>query len=132
MNNRFFDLALSKASTLLGKRGRIILLLAKMSLKLRQVQWKDVKAVNVKEKFFTLGRISKAYVTGTYREIPWKAMLLVVGAIIYFVSPIDLIPDLLPIMGLTDDVAILIAVYNSVSNEVDKFLSWEKSQELTS
>jgi uncharacterized membrane protein YkvA (DUF1232 family) len=58
-------------------------------------------------------------------------MVMIVAALAYFVMPIDLLPDLMPITGLTDDVAVLVAVYNAVSVEVDKFLSWEKNRSLT-
>jgi uncharacterized membrane protein YkvA (DUF1232 family) len=57
-------------------------------------------------------------------------MVMIVAALAYFVMPIDLLPDLMPITGLTDDVAVLVAVYNAVSVEVDKFLLWEKNRSL--
>ena len=50
------------------------------------------------------------------------------AVIIYFVNPLDLVPDIIPLSGLTDDFAVLVWVYNTVSNEIEKFLVWEKSQ----
>lgn len=132
LQNRFFELALKKASGVLGKRGRLILLLANMTRKLSQVRWSEVNAASVKEKFFTLGRISRAYASGQYREVPWKTMLIIVAAIVYFVNPLDLLPDIIPITGFTDDVAVLLGVYKAVSHEVDKFLAWERAQVLPS
>jgi uncharacterized membrane protein YkvA (DUF1232 family) len=131
LKNRFFDLALTKASGILGTRGRLVLLLTKLGMKLKSVSWKDVNAAAAKEKLLVLGRISRAYASGQYREVPWKTMVMIVAALAYFVMPIDLLPDLMPITGLTDDVAVLVAVYNAVSVEVDKFLSWEKNRSLT-
>ncbi|MCD9019502.1 YkvA family protein [Parachryseolinea silvisoli] len=130
LKNRFFDLALTKASGILGTRGRLVLLLTKLGMKLKSVSWKDVNAAAAKEKLLVLGRISRAYATGQYREVPWKTMVMIVAALAYFVMPIDLLPDLMPITGLTDDVAVLVAVYNAVSVEVDKFLLWEKNRSL--
>jgi uncharacterized membrane protein YkvA (DUF1232 family) len=130
LKNRFFDLALSKASGILGTRGRLVLLLTKLGLKLRSVSWKDVNAAAAREKFLVLGRISRAYATGQYREVPWKTMVMIVASLAYFVMPIDLLPDLIPITGLTDDVAVLMAVFNAVSVDVDKFLLWEKNRSL--
>ena len=118
-------MALSKASSILGKKGRILLLLTKLGTKLRSVKMKDL---NVKEKFFILGRLLKAYALGKYREIPWKTLLLITAAVLYFVNPIDLIPDWIPGLGFTDDLGILMSVYSSITNEIDKFLTWEKSQ----
>ena len=127
MKNAFFNMALAKAARLVGKPGRILLLLGKLGDKLRHVQWKSVDAQMVRGKFLVLGRLGKAYALGRYREVPWKAMLIVLAAIIYFLNPIDLIPDFIPVVGLTDDFGVLLWVYNSISTEVDKFLVWERS-----
>jgi uncharacterized membrane protein YkvA (DUF1232 family) len=128
MKNRFFDLALRRAAGLAGKRGRMLLLLAQLGSKLKSVNWKDVKLSSAKEKFSIMGRLVKAYALGHYRGIQWKTVLLIVAAIIYFISPIDLLPDLLPITGLADDLGVLLWVYNSVGGEIEKFLTWEKGQ----
>jgi uncharacterized membrane protein YkvA (DUF1232 family) len=126
--NRFFSAALRNAAAAMGNRSRLLMLLTKMTSKLRNTNWKNVNAVSAKEKLFVLGRLIKAYALGQYREVPWKTILLMVAAIIYFLNPLDLVPDLIPLTGLTDDFAVLLWVYNSASNEVDKFLLWEKSQ----
>jgi uncharacterized membrane protein YkvA (DUF1232 family) len=126
--NRFFASALRQASGAAGKRSRLLSLLGQFAVKLRGTRWNDLKAVSIKEKFFVFGRLLKAYSLGRYREVPWKTLLLVVAAIIYFVNPLDLVPDLVPLTGLTDDFAVLIWVYNSVSDEIEKFLAWEQSQ----
>lgn len=118
-------MALNKASSVLGKKGRLLILLTRLGTKLRSVKMKDL---NVKEKFFILGRLLKAYALGKYREIPWKTLLLVTAAVLYFVNPIDLIPDWIPGIGFTDDLGILMSVYASINSEIDKFLTWEKSQ----
>jgi len=123
--NVFFDLALNKAPSLLGKKGRVLSLLVKMTSKLRTVSFKDIQ---IKEKFFTLGRMVKAYALGHYREIPWKPLLMITAVVIYFVNPIDIIPDWIPGLGLSDDFTILASVYATVKNEIDKFLSWERSR----
>jgi len=128
MKNVFFDLALQQAGRLLGRRQRMIVLLGKLAMKLRHVEWNTVKGVDVKQKFSVVYRLFKAYATGKYKSIPWKSLLLITAALIYFVSPIDLIPDVLLGIGLTDDFGILLMVYNSVHSEVEKFLVWEKTQ----
>jgi uncharacterized membrane protein YkvA (DUF1232 family) len=128
MNNSFFVAALRKAAMLAGKKTRMLLLISRLGSKLKGVNWKNVSAEGVKQKFSILGRLVKAYALGEYREIPWKTLLIVIAAILYFINPIDLIPDLIPVAGLTDDVGILIWVYNSLSAEIDKFLVWEQSQ----
>lgn len=125
--NRFFSYALRKATLIAGKRGRLLLLLSQLAGKLKDVNWKQVNATSAREKFAVLGRLTKAYALGQYREVEWKTILLIIAAIIYFINPIDLLPDMLPITGFTDDIGVLLWVYNSVSGEIQKFLAWEKS-----
>ena len=126
--NNFFNAALRHAASTLGRPSRLLALLPKLAMKLKDPNWKNVNANAAKEKFFVLGRLIKAYALGQYREVPWKTILLIVAAVIYFVNPLDLVPDIIPLTGLTDDFAVLIWVYNSVSNEIEKFLEWEKNK----
>jgi uncharacterized membrane protein YkvA (DUF1232 family) len=128
LNNRFFQVALTHAARILGKPGRLILLLATFGRKLKQTNFTTGDATTVKEKFFVLGRLLRAYAQGEYRAIPWKSLLLIVAALLYFINPIDVIPDLLPIIGLSDDFGVLFMVYKSLSADIDQFLEWEKSQ----
>ena len=128
LNNQFFQAALQKASRILGKPGRLFVLLVALVRKLNHTDFTKGDAALVKEKFFTLGRLLRAYAQGEYREIPWKSLLLIVAAILYFINPIDVIPDLMPLVGLTDDFAVLFMVYRAIGADIDKFLEWEKSK----
>jgi uncharacterized membrane protein YkvA (DUF1232 family) len=128
LDNQFFQAALQKAARILGKPGRLVMLLVTFGRKLNQTDFTKSDTTIVKEKFFTLGRLLRAYAQGEYREIPWKSLLLIVAAIVYFINPIDIIPDLLPIVGLTDDFAVLFMVYKSIGTDIEKFLLWEKSK----
>jgi uncharacterized membrane protein YkvA (DUF1232 family) len=126
--NKFFSSALRHATSLVGTPSRLLSLLPQLASKLRAMNWRNVNAASAKEKFFVLGRLIKAYALGQYRDVPWKTILLIVAAIVYFVNPLDLVPDLIPLTGLTDDFAVLLWVYNSVSNEIEKFLLWEQTR----
>lgn len=128
LNNRFFEAALQKASRILGKPGRIILLLTTLVRKLQHTNVVNSDSVQVKAKFYTLGRLLRAYAHGEYREMPWKSLLLIVAAVLYFINPIDVLPDIMPLVGLTDDFAVLLMVYKSLAADIDRFLLWEKSK----
>jgi uncharacterized membrane protein YkvA (DUF1232 family) len=72
-------------------------------------------------------RLIRAYAKGDYRAIPWESLLLIVAAIIYFVSPVDAIPDFLPVR-LVDDAVVIAFVVGVVAEELDDFMEWEKAQ----
>jgi uncharacterized membrane protein YkvA (DUF1232 family) len=74
-----------------------------------------------------LFRLVRAWVRGEYRDIPRKSILWAVFAILYFLSPIDLIPDFLP-GGYIDDMAVIAFVCNRIRGDLDDFLEWEKAR----
>lgn len=53
-------------------------------------------------------------------RVPIKNKLYIAGAILYFTSPVDIITDMIPGIGLADDVIIAVNVINSLLDSVDK------------
>ena len=52
------------------------------------------------------------------RETPAHVKAALVGALAYFVLPADLIPDVLPVIGYTDDAAMLAAAIKLVASHI--------------
>ncbi len=75
-----------------------------------------------------LYRLLRAYFRGEYRDIPWTSIVLATVGIIYFVSPIDLIPDFIPVVGLVDDAGVIFLVVKQIKADLDNFLAWEITQ----
>ena len=73
----------------------------------------------------TFLRLIKAWASGKYREAPWKSIALVIGAVLYFVSPIDAIPDFIPLIGFMDDAFIIGFVMRAIRKDVRAFREWE-------
>lgn len=78
-----------------------------------------------------LGRLVRAYANGSYREISVGNIALVVGSILYFVTPLDLIPDAIPGAGLIDDATIFAFVLARLDFELGQFAAWERRDAVT-
>ena len=76
----------------------------------------------------TLARLVRAYARGQYRAVPWRTLALVVAVLLYFLSPIDLLPDFLPLVGLTDDVALVWWLVQSLATDLTAFRTWEATR----
>ena len=72
-------------------------------------------------------------------KVSVKDKAVIIGALGYLISPLDMIPDSFPIAGLSDDLAVLIyvlhKVWGDVSDEVKdkakaKMRQWFDSEEL--
>jgi uncharacterized membrane protein YkvA (DUF1232 family) len=54
------------------------------------------------------------------------------AGVLYVVSPVDLVPELLlPVLGLGDDALVIGWIAASVINETESFLGWERDRDRT-
>ena len=67
----------------------------------------------------------KDWLSGAYREVPKGSVVAILAGFIYFISPIDLIPDFIPIIGYIDDVFVLGLVINQVKTDLQKYKTWK-------
>ena len=84
---------------------------------------------NIIEPFATAIRLIKAYASGNYRDIPKERLALLVTSIVYFVMPIDVVPDFILTLGHLDDIAVLTWTFQTVADELKKFVLWETQKE---
>ncbi|WP_347157349.1 YkvA family protein [Pontibacter chitinilyticus] len=80
------------------------------------------------ENLQVLSRMIKAATSGEYKGIPTTTVVGGIAVIIYFIMPIDLIPDVIPVIGLLDDASLLAWFMASIKAELDKYKEWEQSQ----
>ena len=73
-------------------------------------------------------RLIRAYHQGEYRDISSSHLLTMVTALIYFVSPFDVIPDSVPVIGHIDDAMVVRLALKSVAADLDTFMAWETSK----
>ena len=79
------------------------------------------------ERLMSLPRLFRATVHGEYAGTSRGRLLMVLGAVAYVVSPIDLIPELaLSVFGLADDAVVVSWIAATVVNETESFLAWER------
>ncbi|MFZ3205822.1 MAG: YkvA family protein [Pseudomonas sp.] len=82
----------------------------------------------LKEDLRLLQGLCMAWWRGEYRAISSQALLAVVAALLYFVTPLDGLPDWLPVVGFIDDLAALAWVLRTWSDELAAFRAWREAQ----
>jgi uncharacterized membrane protein YkvA (DUF1232 family) len=73
-------------------------------------------------------RLIRDYTRAEYRDISEANLLTVIAALIYFVSPFDVIPDYVPILGHIDDAVVISLALRSVRADLDTFMAWETAR----
>lgn len=69
------------------------------------------------------------YWNGNYRQVPWKTIAAVVGALLYVLMPLDLIPDFIPVAGFLDDAGVIAACLALVSDDLVDYEKWKLHQD---
>lgn len=70
----------------------------------------------------TLRMMLKAWQSGTYK-FSTSTIIYVIAGLLYFISPVDLVPDFILGLGFIDDAAVLALVIKRIKGELDKFKS---------
>ena len=72
----------------------------------------------------TLVSLIKDWNKGVYTDVSKKTILLAIAALLYFISPLDTIPDFLGAVGFTDDATVILFVLNTMRKELEQYRQW--------
>lgn len=77
-----------------------------------------------------MGLMLNSYIKKQYTEVPIGIIFAILGAVLYFVSPIDLIPDFIPVLGLLDDAAVVGIALKIAQRDIDEYMEWRAKKGL--
>ena len=69
------------------------------------------------------------YICKRYTKVPMATVITLLAAVLYFISPIDIIPDFLPLIGHLDDMVVFAFVQDAAKIDLKKYEKWKKEQE---
>jgi uncharacterized membrane protein YkvA (DUF1232 family) len=72
-----------------------------------------------------LWMVLRDYANGSYRKVPWRAVAALAAAVLYVVTPLDLVPDFLFPLGFTDDVLAIALTWGLVKKELRTYCEWK-------
>lgn len=84
--------------------------------RVREEFWPKMKAVAAKIPFAE--DALAAYYCTLDRDTPLRVRGMLLGALAYFVMPVDFLPDVLPVLGFTDDAAVLMATFQLIASHI--------------
>ena len=131
LKSKSFRDALKKAVGIASDPQKISNLIGSVSDKMSDMDENKKRVSEFFDKVRTLLRMLMAYINGNYREIPWKSLIMIIGALIYFLMPLDVIPDFVPLGGFADDISLIFLVFASVNEDIEAFLEYERGQHKT-
>jgi len=96
-----------------------------------EIKEKSQKGVLAKfwEEIQLMFSLLKDYWNGDYREVSWGTIASIIVALLYILSPIDLIPDFIPVIGLADDAMVVALCLKLIYEDLEKYKKFKKNQE---
>lgn len=125
--NPIFRTIAGRAGGLMAKPVKVAMLLSTAYGKLVDLDNSRSGVDQVKDFMQTFIRLVKAYYNGSYREVSNKSLLIGVGVLLYLVTPIDIIPDFIPMLGFLDDISLMAWFIDAFQKEIGNFRAWEAS-----
>ena len=76
-----------------------------------------------------LFQLFKNWINGSYKEIPAASLFMLIVGLVYFVTPIDIVPDFIAGLGLFDDAAVLGLIIKQLNGDLESYKTWKNEIE---
>lgn len=73
-----------------------------------------------------LASLVQSFSKKEYTEVPIGTILAILGALLYFVSPLDMIADIFPLIGYLDDLAVINFALNMIGDDLEEYNKWRE------
>lgn len=78
----------------------------------------------------TLVQMVKSYTKKEYTNIPISSIIAIISALLYWLAPIDAIPDTIPGVGYLDDVTVINFCLKSINKDLKKYKEWQEENKI--
>lgn len=111
-----------EAERIIRDKGKLEKFLQKLEKKLAGIPFAGKKLASVPVMISLLN----SYKNREYREVPMGTLVAIGAALIYFLSPVDFLPDFIPGLGFLDDAAVIAFCWKKVEEDIQEYLAWRR------
>lgn len=117
-----------KAEKILNDKSKMDEFLERLEKKLKVIPLAGSTLVMIP----TLVQMVKSYVKKEYTSIPVSSIIAIISALLYWLAPIDVIPDTIPGIGYIDDTSVIGFCLKLINNDLKKYKEWQEKNKIQS
>ena len=115
---------------IINEQSQVKKLIWQVSQKLQKINSSNQQVIELMEHVQLFLRMIKKSFVGEYSAFSHKTLLSLVFGLLYFVTPMDVVPDFVPLLGFSDDLSIIYFIIKNFKSDIEAFKVWELNQEL--
>ena len=118
-----------QAKRILEEQSQLKALFGQVSKKLQTLSGSHKQINELLEHVQLFLRMIKKSFSGEYSSFSNKTLLSLVFGLLYFVTPMDVVPDFIPLLGFSDDLSIIYFIFKNFKSDIEAFKVWELNQQ---
>ena len=115
-----------KAQSMLNNPGKVEKLLKRLEKKLQGLPVLNDTLAYIPQ----MGLMVNSYIKQQYTDVPIGIIAAILGTLLYFVAPVDMLPDFIPGIGYLDDAAMICTALWLVKSDLDEYMEWRENNGL--
>ena len=115
-----------KANTILNDKNKMNEFLKRLDKKTKVIKLTESTLMMIP----TLIQMVKSYIKKEYTNIPIPSIIAIISALLYWVAPIDVIPDAIPGVGYIDDASVLGFCLKLIHSDLEKYKEWQQTNKI--
>ena len=128
MNKRVLKI-FRQARRLINEQSQVKELIWQVSQKLQNINGSNKQINELMDYVQLFVRMIKRSITGEYSAFSHKTLLSLVFGLLYFVTPMDVVPDFIPLLGFSDDLSIVYFIIKNFKSDIEAFKVWELNRQ---
>ena len=122
---KYFNKFREKAKTIVGDHEELKKVLEELNARLEATENDDSLKDKMVNYLKLIGRMLSNTMSGAYTDVPWQTLVMILAGLLYFLAPLDALPDFIPIAGFLDDATILVWLGRCFKEDLEQYKSWE-------
>jgi uncharacterized membrane protein YkvA (DUF1232 family) len=128
LSNLGYENILERARDKIRDHDELRSILLQSAEKLVKISDGSQQSMALMERIKLLIRMLLSHIQGAYTSFSPLTLVLLTFGVLYFLVPTDVIPDVLPALGLTDDLSVAVLVSKRISGDIERYRQWEQSR----